>query len=93
MGNTIERKYRLIQMISAIQDDDLLDRLEDYLSVMTTQDRVLARIAKPIQAKIDLEKIKHAQNWKPVDRKKFDTLIQDLDIQEPIDLLLSQLSR
>jgi len=51
-------------------------------------------LAKPMRESFDKEAIKRAQNWKGQhDKAGMMKLIIDMDVQEPIEKLLSQLSR
>jgi hypothetical protein len=53
---------------------------------------VLKRLHRPLAQKLDLEAIKKAKNYKGVNRVRFDQLVKAMNITEPIELLLSQLS-
>ena len=51
-------------------------------------------LAKSMRESFDKEAIKQAQNWKGQhDRAAMMQLIKDMDVQEPIEQLLAQLSR
>jgi hypothetical protein len=56
-------------------------------------DDVLKRLHRPIQKRLDLDALKKAKNYKGVNRARFDALIKEMNITEPIELLLSQLSQ
>jgi len=53
----------------------------------------LNAIHRPIQKRLDLDALKKAKNYRGVNRKRFDQLAQEINITEPIDLLLAQLKR
>jgi len=40
-----------------------------------------------------IESLKEKQNYKGFDREKFDKFVKDLDIQEPVEVLLAQLTK
>jgi hypothetical protein len=42
---------------------------------------------------LDLDALKKAKNYKGVNRARWDALIKEMNITEPIELLLSQLSQ
>jgi hypothetical protein len=42
---------------------------------------------------LDVEEMKREQNWKPVDPEEWHRLAEELDIQEPIEQLLAQLTK
>ena len=50
-------------------------------------------VERPINQQLDLEALKKEKNYKGVDKARFHTLIKEIDIAEPIELLVSQLSR
>ncbi len=54
---------------------------------------VLSKINRPMAKKLDLEALKKAKNYKGVNRARFNQLVKEINIHEPIELLLSQLSK
>ena len=54
---------------------------------------VLKRLHRPIPKRLDLDALKKAKNYKGVNRARWDALIKEMNITEPIELLLSQLSQ
>ncbi|MCY7327712.1 MAG: hypothetical protein LH618_04105 [Saprospiraceae bacterium] len=48
-------------------------------------------IIKPLRKKLRIADLKKEQNYTGINQTKLDELIEKLDIQEPIELLLSQL--
>ena len=60
--------------------------------VVTKRD-VLPKINRPMTKKLDLEALKKAKNYKGVNRVRFNQLVKEINIHEPIELLLSQLSK
>lgn len=48
-------------------------------------------IVKPLRKKLRIADLKKEQNYNGINQTKLDALIESLDIQEPIELLLSQL--
>ena len=87
---TDAKKLQLIKQITEIEDQTLVDQLEQILH-SSYQRTVLAAITSPIQQEFDLEKIKEAQNFRPIDKEEFNRLVQEADIQEPIEDLLEML--
>lgn len=49
------------------------------------------KLAKPLRKRWNLAEIKQEQNYKGVNRKRWDTLIDSLDIQESMEELIAQL--
>ena len=59
----------------------------------TTKKDLLTTLNSPIKKRLDLDALKEAKNYKGVDRERFDKLVKEINIVEPIELLLSQLSQ
>jgi hypothetical protein len=59
--------------------------------VKKMEDDALKNIVKPIEKTIDLEAIKREKGYKGVNRKRFDRLVKELNITEPLEDLLAQL--
>jgi hypothetical protein len=83
----------LLQLFKALN-------LESIHLVMPTPEKqavpvndVLKRLHRPIQKRLDLDALKKAKNYKGVNRVRWDALIKEMNITEPIELLLSQLSQ
>jgi len=93
MGNIAERKYHLIQLISSIEDEKVLAQIQEELEAIRRKEELIAQITRPMKKTLDVEELKREQNWKPIDREEWDRLVEDLDIQEPIDELLLLLSK
>ena len=54
---------------------------------------LLKIINRPIKKHLDIEALKKAKNYQGVNRDRFNQLVKEINILEPIDLLLSQLSK
>ncbi|MFN7117296.1 MAG: hypothetical protein ACK4TA_10890 [Saprospiraceae bacterium] len=86
---TIEaKKMRLIQRIIETEDPALLEKLNEVAGIATTDADILAQLSSPIQPLFDLEAIKREQNYQPTDKATLNRIIQEADIQEPIEELL-----
>ena len=93
MGNITERKYHIIQLITAIEDEKALARIQEDLEEIRRRENLLAKITKPMKKTLDVEEMKREQNWKPVDMGEWHRLAEELDIQEPVEELLAQLTK
>ena len=85
------RKLELITGIASLDSETSLAHLEIYFKKLTGKEDLLKKLAKPIRKKMDLETIKKEQNHKKFDRKKFDQLVSELNIQEPIEELIAMI--
>jgi len=83
-------KYKLIEEITDINNEDELIELEEYLVNLRTK-RDWHDIVKPIREEISIEELKKEQGYKPISKEEFDKLVEELDIEEPIEELLSML--
>ncbi len=93
MGDIIAQKDYLIKLISAIEDEAVLTLLREILEKVQQQQDLVAMLTKPMPETLDVDAIKQRQNWKGVDRAKWDKIIEELDIQEPVETLVAQLTK
>jgi len=84
------RKYKLIEEITDINNEGVLIELEEYLVKLRAK-RDWHDIVKPIREEISIEELKKEQGYKPISKEEFDKLVEELDIEEPIEELLSML--
>ena len=92
--NDIARKYDLIDKIIHLKNNYVLEEIETLLRVVEKEsiaDNVLKSIIKPIKKTLDIEDLKREKNYKGVNRKRFNRLIKELNVTEPIEELLAQL--
>lgn len=89
--NLDSRKYKIITQITDIQDEDEILELERYIEQLS-QKRLLDELTKPMKKSISIEALIVEQNYEGVDKDKFENLIEELDIQEPIEDLLKMLN-
>lgn len=54
---------------------------------------LLKDINRPIKKTLDLNLLKKAKDYEGVNRERFNKLVKEINVVEPIELLLSQLSR
>jgi len=85
------RKYQLISQITRLKDEAEIARLEVVFKNLTAGNDLLQKLAKPMRKHLDLDELVKEQGFKGVDRKKFDALIAELDVQEPIEELLASI--
>ena len=93
MGDIIAQKDYLIKLISAIEDEAVLIVLREILEKVHQNQDLVAMLTKPMPEMLDVDAIKQRQNWKGVDRDKWDKIIEELDIQEPVETLVAQLTK
>jgi hypothetical protein len=87
---TIEAlKYELFAKIVSIQNEADLQRVREMLESLSKDNDLLYRIVKPVREKITIEDMIKEQDYKGFDRKAFDKLVNEMDIQDPIEELLA----
>ena len=83
----------LVQRVKSTTDVDKLVRFLIFIDELPITDDNAKRIFHPIRNGISVEMLKKEQNFIGTDWKKADEWVKELDIQEPIEELLSQLSK
>ena len=89
-------KQNLNFRISKIVREESLREIEKTIDLFEhspgkKQSDLLKKLTKPMRKKLDLDELKREQNWKPINRKEFDRLVKELDIQEPLEQLLADI--
>lgn len=90
MGNIESKKLHLIKQIASLNDANILLELENVLN-QAHKDTVLLKLAKPRKHKLDIEALKKEQKFTTFNRKRFDKIIKELAIEEPIEQLLEMI--
>ncbi len=91
---TIEtKKLHLIKRIMEIDDESIIDRIDELVGERPEKDihSILRKMSKPIEKKLDIEKVKKEQDFQPIDKAEIERLIKEADIQEPIEELLEMI--
>ena len=92
MASSESVKLHLIRQIAVLDDATLLAQLATILKQNPPKnDDILRKLTKPRRKKLDIEQLKHEQNFTQFNRARFDQLIKELDIQEPIEQLLQMI--
>ena len=95
--NLNTRKYELISQVMRIEKEQNVLKIEDFFAKLfykpVSQKKYDEEIFKPMRENITIEEMVKEQNYKGFDRDEFDKLIKELDIQEPIEELLNQLTK
>ena len=93
MASAESIKLHLISQIASLNDDKVLAQLENVLTQnhSNNKDEILRKLSTPRKKKLDIELLKKEQNFTQFDRTRFDQLIKELNIQEPIEQLLQMI--
>ena len=99
IATTLEkRKANLIVRISRLDKEESVQQIEAIVRLvekLTTEKQleILKRVSRPTRKKLDIGEMIKEQNWKPIDRKEFDRLVKEIDIQEPIEQLIADIRK
>ena len=94
MTNTESIKQHLISEIASLNDTTVLIQLEHILRInkpSKSKNDALKKLSKPGKKKLDIEALKKEQKFTTFNRPRFDQLIKELNIQEPIEQLLQMI--
>ena len=90
---TIEKlKYEIFAEIVKTNDEAILNTIKEMLQKVSSENDLFNRIVKPTRKTITVEDMIREQNYKGFDKEKVDELIKEMDIQDPIEELLSELT-
>ncbi len=100
--NIESRKVELIAFIVMLQQEEAISAIEKIVQEVKSSKKQkheqqmvseaeVQYFKRPIRENVTVEELIQEQNWQPIDENKMDAIVKRLDIQEPIELLLSQL--
>jgi hypothetical protein len=91
-GNMYEVN-QLLDIFKTLKMDNIRVVLDNTNKSLSAPTDLLKEIHRPLKKRLDIDALKKAKNYKGVNRKRFDELVREINIVEPIEVLLSQLSR
>ncbi len=93
MGDFHERKEHLLDAVHSIHDENELAEWEEvYQKIKERRARILQYRAT-LKEKFDPDAVRRSRGYRKPDKTRVMGLIQQMNIQEPVELLLSQLTR
>ncbi|MFN0036655.1 MAG: hypothetical protein ACKVUS_16435 [Saprospiraceae bacterium] len=94
MTDLAESKLELIREISNEQDAEKVQAVAIYYHALkTARQEAMKKYAGQIRKRLDPEMLKRKQKLKGHDEEKIMRIIRKMDIQEPVEVLLSQLTK
>lgn len=84
-------KIDLIKKIMGLKNIKHLKQINEILQNGVSVEKEISILNKPLRKKLDIEKLKKEQNFKPIDKNSFFKKMDDLNIQEPIEELLQMI--
>ena len=88
-----EKKLEFIRKVSGIEDEKTLTALVEAYRQITGESKVNGKPAKAIRQKFDADAIRRRRGRVGHDKAKIMRLINEMDVQEPIEQLLAQLTK
>ncbi len=84
------RKYHLVEWITKLDNEQTISNIENYVFRILHRTTPLNKLTVPIRQKLDINELIAEQNFHGVDLKRFRQLIDEMNIQDPIELLIEQ---
>lgn len=85
-----DRKYELIEKITALQNESDIAEIEADLKLLDLKTR-FSEVFKPKIADIMVGQLRKAQQYDQLPGEKIQAIIDQMDIQEDLETLLAQL--
>lgn len=85
------RKYRLMEEIMLLEDEQILGELEQRLR-KAHDPKVMFPAIRPIRPAVTLQQLIEEQGYLPIGRDRFFEQVDALDLEEPLEDLLQQLT-
>ncbi len=85
------RKYQLIEKIIRVSDGQILGKFEAILGGYHQSMDSIKHLVKPTRSNTIVEQLVEEQNYKGVDKVRVNQLIEEINIEEPIEDLLRML--
>ncbi len=87
-----EKKLEFIREVSGIEDEKTLAALVEAYRQITGESKNNGKSIKSIRQKFDADAIRRRRGRVGHDKAKIMRLIKEMDVQEPIEQLLTQLT-
>jgi hypothetical protein len=88
-----EKKLEFIREVSGIEDEKTLAELVDAYRKITGELTSSIKQVRPIRQKFDADAIRRRRGRLGHDKAQIMQLIREMDVQEPIEQLLAQLTK
>jgi len=86
------RKQQLIQDILKLEKEEDVSKIEAQVKEIQSSDDFISKI-KPTRKSVTLEQLIEEQNYTPIKREEFFAKAKELNIEEPLEVLLAQLTK
>jgi len=82
------RKYNIISQITSLNNEIAIQELENFIRNITMQ-LYYSNLIKPMKKDLILNDMIQEQQYNGVNRQYFDSIVQEMDIKEPINELIA----
>jgi len=82
------KKYNIISQIITLNNERVVSEVEDFVRNISLQ-LYYNELFKPIKKDLIIDEMIKTQQYRGVNRQYFDNLVQELDIQDPINELIA----
>ena len=88
-----ERKLELIQEVSQLWDERDLNELEETILLIKKRNTQSRNRKKPMPKKFNPEAVKRQRRFRSHDKNAFMSLVRELKVKEPVEVLLALLNK
>lgn len=85
------RKFRLIKMITGLENEALIAKLEHLLEHNSKSLETLLFLSRPLRESLNIETLMEEQNYQHPSEKELNAILEGANIQEPIEQLIQQI--
>jgi len=82
------RKYNIITQITSLNNEFAIQELENFIKNITIQ-LYYSNLIKPTKNDLVIDDMIQEQQYKGVNRQYLDSIVQEMDIKEPINELIA----
>ncbi len=82
-------KLSLIRQIMETTDTAELEKIDSAIKKIQSEENSFQHLVKPTRKRLDIETIKKEQDYLPVDKEALHQKIEELDLKEPVEQLLT----
>jgi hypothetical protein len=85
------RKYKLIQQIIQLDDEQAISRIEQEVKQALSTDEKLNLVIKPIRKSLTIDQMVEEQEYKPIKADEFFNIANEIEWEESLEELLEML--
>lgn len=86
-----ERKYKLIQRIIELEDEQIISKIEKEVEQVLSIDAKLKIVSRPIRKSVSVDQLVEEQNYSPIKAEDFFKKADEIEWEESLEELLEML--